>query len=53
MAVADGGQGITLRRPGKGEPAEKLTVRFTDRTRLAFDNVARDGARIPSSGAQE
>ena len=45
-AVADGGKGITLERPGKGEhPAEKIPIRFTEKTRVFFSNVPRDGAR--------
>src|SRR5439155_24102230 len=46
IAVADGGKGITLEKPAKGEPAERITVRFTDRTRVFFSNVLRDGAGV-------
>jgi RNA polymerase sigma factor (sigma-70 family) len=46
VAVADGGKGITLERSGKGEqPAEKIPIQFTDKTRVFFFNVPRDGAR--------
>jgi RNA polymerase sigma factor (sigma-70 family) len=46
VGVADGEQGFTLSRPAKGEPAEQFAVRFTDRTRLVFSDVARGGATI-------
>jgi RNA polymerase sigma factor (sigma-70 family) len=44
--VAAAGRGMTLERPVKGEPAEKVAIWFTDQTRVLFSNVPRGGARI-------
>lgn len=46
VAVAADGKGISLEKPAKGEPSEKMVIRFTDRTRVFFSNVPRDGARM-------
>jgi hypothetical protein len=46
VAVAADAKGFTLVKLSKGErPAEKIAVRCTDKTRVLFFNVARDGAR--------
>src|SRR5262249_36838814 len=51
-AVEGDGKGVTLERPGKGEqPGETVAVKFTEKTRIIFANVARDGAR-PAKGQQ-
>src|SRR5262249_31947916 len=47
VAVAADGKGITL-ESGKVE-SRKLPVRFTEKTRVFFSDVARDGAR-PKAG---
>jgi RNA polymerase sigma factor (sigma-70 family) len=46
VAVAAGGKGTILEKPAKGKPAEKIAIQFTDKTRVSFANVARDGAAM-------
>lgn len=46
VALAADGKSLTLEKSAKGKPAEKIAIHFTDRTRMAFSNVARDGARV-------
>lgn len=47
VAVSAGGQGITLEKSGKGPvAAQKFAVQFTDKTRVSFANVARNGAQM-------
>src|SRR5262249_25330472 len=44
VAVTADGKGITLENR-KGETGVKFVIRFTEKTRILFANVARDGAR--------
>jgi hypothetical protein len=51
-AVEGDGKGVTLEQPGKGEhPGETVAVKFTEKTRILFANVARDEAK-PAKGQQ-
>jgi len=44
--VTPDGMGIVIESPGKGKPADRTAVRFTDKTRIRFSNVGRDEARV-------
>jgi hypothetical protein len=46
VAAAADGRSVILEKPVKGAAAEKIVVRLTETTRVAFANVARDGAGI-------
>src|SRR5262249_50402594 len=52
VSAVEGGKSVTLERPGKGEhPGETVAIKFTEKTRIIFANVARDGAK-PAKGQQ-
>jgi RNA polymerase sigma factor (sigma-70 family) len=44
VAVDGGGKGITLEKSGKRE-SEKVAIKFTEKTRVSFANVTRNGAK--------